>query len=42
MDHDPDPEWRTVHAAWELASGNDASKLTVYVDRDTIQRSGNW
>jgi hypothetical protein len=30
-----------VHAGWELTSGNDSSKLTVYVDRDTIQRAGN-
>lgn len=34
------PNGGPVHAGWELASGNDASKLTVYVDRDTIQRSG--
>ena len=30
-----------VYAAWELVSGDDAAKLTVYVDRDTIQRKGN-
>lgn len=30
-----------VHAEWELASGDDSAKLTVYVDRDTIQRNGN-
>lgn len=30
-----------VHAAWELVSGDDTAKLTVYVDRDTIQRKGN-
>jgi hypothetical protein len=29
-----------VHAEWELMSGDDSSKLTVYIDRDTIQRSG--
>jgi len=34
------PNGGPVHAGWELASGNDSSKLTVYVDRDTIQRSG--
>jgi len=34
------PNGGPVHAAWELASGNDPSKLTVDVDRDTIQRSG--
>jgi hypothetical protein len=30
-----------VYAAWELVSGDDTAKLTVYVDRDTIQRKGN-
>ena len=30
-----------AHAEWELMSGDDSSKLTVYVDRTTIQRSGN-
>jgi hypothetical protein len=30
----------TAYAEWELASGDDSSKLTVYIDRDTIQRSG--
>ena len=30
-----------VHAEWELASGDDAAGLTVYVDRDTIRRKGN-
>ena len=30
-----------ANAAWELVSGDDAAKLTVYVDRDTIQRKGN-
>ena len=30
-----------VCAEWELVSGDDAAKLTVYVDRDTIQRKGN-
>jgi hypothetical protein len=30
----------TAYAEWELASGADSSKLTVYIDRDTIQRSG--
>ncbi|THJ20990.1 MAG: hypothetical protein CAF45_013345 [Nitrospira sp. CG24E] len=30
-----------VYAEWELASGDDSAKLTVYVDRDTIQRKGN-
>lgn len=35
------PNGEPVHAGWELMSGDDSSKLTVYVDRDTIQRSGN-
>ena len=30
-----------VYAEWELASGDDSAKLTVYVDRDTIRRNGN-
>lgn len=30
-----------VRAEWELVSGDDASKLTVYVDRETIRRQGN-
>jgi hypothetical protein len=30
-----------VHAEWELMSGDDSSKMTVYIDRNTIQRSGN-
>jgi len=30
-----------LHAEWELVSGNDSVKLTVYVDRDTIRRNGN-
>jgi len=30
-----------VQAEWELVSGDDSAKLTVYVDRDTIQRNGN-
>ncbi len=30
-----------AYAEWELASGDDSAKLTVYVDRDTIQRKGN-
>jgi hypothetical protein len=30
-----------VYAEWELVSGDDSSKLTVYIDRDTIQRSGD-
>jgi len=30
-----------VRAAWELVSGDDSAKLTVYVDRDTIRRNGN-
>ena len=30
-----------VHAEWELVSGDDASKLTVYIDRGTIERSGD-
>ena len=30
-----------LHAEWELVSGDDSSKLTVYVDRDTIRRQGN-
>ena len=30
-----------VYAEWELVSGDDSSKLTVYIDRDTIQRNGN-
>ena len=32
---------RPAYAAWELVSGDDAARLTVYVDRDTIQRKGN-
>ncbi|HEY6262126.1 MAG TPA: surface-adhesin E family protein [Nitrospiraceae bacterium] len=27
-----------LYAEWELVSGDDSSKLTVYVDRDTIRR----
>ena len=30
-----------AYAEWELASGDDSAKLTVYVDRDTIRRNGN-
>ena len=30
-----------VHAEWELVSGDDSVKLTVYVDRDTIRRKGS-
>jgi len=32
---------RPAYAEWKLVSGNDATKLTVYVDRDTIRRNGN-
>lgn len=30
-----------VLAEWELVSGDDSAKLTVYVDRETIRRQGN-
>src|SRR5262245_33219712 len=30
-----------VQAEWELVSGDDSAKLTVYVDRETIRRQGN-
>ena len=30
-----------LYAEWELVSGDDSSKLTVYVDRETIRRQGN-
>jgi surface-adhesin protein E len=30
-----------AYAEWELVSGDDSSKLTVYIDRDSIQRGGN-
>jgi hypothetical protein len=30
-----------AHAEWELVSGDDSAKLTVYVDRETIRRQGN-
>ena len=30
-----------AYAEWELVSGDDSAKLTVYVDRDTIRRDGN-
>jgi len=30
-----------VQAEWELVSGDDSAKLTVYVDRDTIRRQGD-
>jgi hypothetical protein len=31
----------SVQAEWELVSGDDSAKLTVYVDRETIRRQGN-
>ncbi|MEP6959991.1 MAG: surface-adhesin E family protein [Nitrospirota bacterium] len=30
-----------LYAEWELVSGDDSAKLTVYVDRETIRRQGN-
>lgn len=30
-----------VQAEWELVSGDDSAKLTVYVDRETIRRQGD-
>jgi len=30
-----------LYAEWELVSGDDTAKLTVYVDRETIRRDGN-
>ena len=35
------PSAAQVYAEWELASGDDSAKLTVYVDRDTILRKEN-
>jgi hypothetical protein len=31
-----------AYAEWVLASGDDGAGLTVYVDRDSIQRKGNF
>ena len=31
----------SVQAEWELVSGDDSVKLTVYVDRETIRRQGH-